>query len=204
MENENRFFIGQDKEELVIDFFRKHWIVIIPEILIFILTTGTYIFLLINLPAFRLPFAINGYYQFLLITGIIIFELLLHRFFLKIMEHLLNFNIITNLRLVEVKKTVFTNDIIEAVAYELIKDDIKKAQHGFWKNVLNYGEIVFNVDVNKEENKSWVIRFVPRPDYYFQLLVHMKHEFMLKQMLGPRHQMGSVHIDERFISPDID
>ncbi len=76
------------------------------------------------------------------------------------LEHFLNLHIITNLRVIESYKTVFTNDINDPLPYEMIQDNIRKTQQGFWKNVFNYGDFIINP---MEESNLKKNQFLEKP-----------------------------------------
>jgi hypothetical protein len=172
IEGKNDFhFRGQMPDEVVKDYYRRHWIVLLPHIFTFVLFITIIITLLINLRGVNLPPFTAPLFELFVLLSILGTGILIHWFFMNFLEYFMNTVIITNNRLVVVRKTLFTHDDIESVYMREIQD-IQKQQIGIFKNLLDFGELLINVGVPD----LTILKMVPNPDYHFRLLNMIRHE----------------------------
>lgn len=173
--NSNRHFKGQLQDEEVLAFCRKHWVCILPH-----LVTIVFIWPVIFLYTFI--FGAKGILDLLGQTGYRIFSIallilltfVLHRVFLRLFNYYLNIFIITNLRLVDLKKTVFFKDNRNAIDIKEIQDCTMN-RSGFLQTILNYGEI--NILLSAV-NEPITMQYMPNPDYHFRKINKTKREYI--------------------------
>lgn len=161
---------------------------LLPEFIYFLLSAFIFILLVLYVPGLRLPFATEPFLQFLLLAVLIFFTLVLHRFFTKLIDHFLEMVIITDLRIVQIKKTIFLKDTQEPLTFAAMQEDIKKYQEGFWRNVLNFGKL----EMKSATNDVIQLLFVPRPDYYLNLITRLKVENKMKMIEQQKKKEKSV------------
>jgi hypothetical protein len=173
MKNDSRkfHFRGQMEDEVVKDFYRRHWIVILPQIFMFLLFIVLIVTLIINLGGIVFPPFTVPIFEAFVILAIIGTGIIIHRFFMILLEYFMNVVVFTNNRVVVVRKTLFTHDDKESVYMREIQD-IQKRQIGIIKNVFDYGELLINVGVPD----LTILRMVPNPDYHFRLLNMIRFE----------------------------
>lgn len=179
--NKDLHFKGQYKNEHVITFFRRHWITLLPEIIMVVL----FIFVIIFLAIMFGPIAYNPTFKpfFLaaIVIGVPLATYFMHIVFLEFIKHFMQMVIITNYRIVEVKKTIFIKDNEDTLFLENIQD-VKKQQNGLWKNIFGFGELV--IVMSSSDLKT--ISFVPNPNYHFRLISRIKQEFNQQHRMEPQ------------------
>lgn len=158
-------FRGQMQDEKVIEFFRRHWLVLLPDILPFLLYMTGLIVFVASIGRFRLPSLNEPFFQLLVALALIGTALLIHRFFLKMIEYFMRTVIITNFRVVEVRKSLFLHDDKHSIVMKRIQD-IQKQQKGIVKSLIRVGELVIIISFSDPR----VLRNVPSPDYHYRLL----------------------------------
>jgi hypothetical protein len=163
-----------DGEE-VLSFARKHWVALLPDIMPYSLYLSVIIVFFAISSQFRLPSINQPFFQLLVFLALISTAYVTHRFFVHVINYFLNVIIVTNYRIVEIKKTLFIKDIKESIDMKKIQD-IQFQQDGLVKNMLKFGEL--QIILGNSENK--VISQVPNPDYFFRLLNQIKAEFIFK------------------------
>lgn len=140
MDNLDKYFKGQQRDEELICFFRQHWIVILKDLIslgIFILVT---VLLIFNLNPISSVLAGNTGFE-LLFLGIFVFlTVYMHRVFLHLLNYFISIGIITDIRVLEHRRTLFLHDTMEAVDLAQIQN-IERVGEGFLPNLLNYGDI---------------------------------------------------------------
>lgn len=175
------FFRGQIENEKIVMFSRKHWVVLLPEILLFLflftITCLVFIgFITFSPRNFIDPFriAIEMLVLFLMIgIGIVI-----HHFFLDLIDYFLNVVIITNSRIVDIRKTIFLHDIKESIYFSEIQD-VAFTQNGLIKNLFKFGELSITLGGEKETK---TFTHMPNPDYHFRIINDLKNKAFPKRM----------------------
>lgn len=163
-DNTDKYFKGQQNNEELICFFRRHWTSLVTTLSLFIafvgLILGVFIVFIISVE-FREAFPA---YKVVFLIVFILSTIYLHRFFLRLVNHFCHVFIVTNNRIVEVNKTVYLHSTQDAIDLRLI-EDVSKRQLGLMKNILNYGEVIITLsDFSKE------IFWVPNPDFHFRVI----------------------------------
>lgn len=189
MSNENRNFQGQQKMEGVVCFCRKHPIVLLGPFLIMtglLIGASIGIFFILSMPTVGSSFL----WKMLLANLFTIMTVTHHVFFLKIFHYFLDIVIITNYRVIDLKKSVFLQDDKEIIDLHEIQD-IKKNQDGIFPNFLNYGDIKI---ATASLSTSMTLRTLPHPEYYLNQINQTKRDYILyrrHQKLNP--ELTSAH-----------
>lgn len=157
----NRNFKGQFSDEVVLCFFRKHWIAVLPRIM----SLGILLFVLgLGIFYFKALATQELFVKTLIVTTHILVTYLIHRQFLSIFQYFLHCVMITNYRIVDVDKSVFFRDSKDSIDLSKIQD-VRKVQNGIFENILRFGSLKI---VLSGTHASVNIDLVPRPDYHFK------------------------------------
>lgn len=173
--NTDKHFKGQLDNEIVECFFRKHWIVLIGNIVIFFVFIGIIIFI---------SFHFEGIYEFfsreslfveiMAVLTIGLFTAYIHKFFLGMIRYYLDIVVITNYRIVQIDKSLYLRDEKDAIDLPKIQD-IQKSQYGIIKKILNFGELVITLSSTATTK---TISLIPNPEYYFKKINQLKREYI--------------------------
>ena len=169
----DRNFRGQQKAEKVLCFCRKHPIVLVRIVLVTIIlfTTSITTFLIIPVDRMRESIFIQAILFALVIMGILTF----HMFFLRLLNFYLNIVIITNYRIIDLRKSLFIHDDKEIIDLHEIQDT-KKIQKGILANFLNYGDIIV---VIPSLTTSMHLHYIPKPEYHLNRINQSKRGYIL-------------------------
>jgi len=176
VDNTNKVFRGQMADEEVVAFSRKHWIAIMPEVIPFFFFFSFVILSLILIKQFKLPSLGEPYFQLLVMISMIGAGWLIHRFFLRVFKYFFNIVIITNYRIVEIKKTLFIHDTKESLDLRKVQG-VDFRQVGLIKNLLKVGEL--EIAMGNSEVKT--LPQLPNPDFFFRLINTLKNETFNRQ-----------------------
>lgn len=175
----NRNFRGQQSLEEVICFWRKHPVVLLRP---FLINNGLFLASIVGLfyivstgvlaESVTLKIITLGIFTLMTITH--------HVFFTRLFHYYLDIVIITNYRVIDLRKSVFLQDDKEIIDLHEIQD-IKKNQDGILANFLNYGNIKI---ATASLSTSMTLRSIPRPEYYLNQINQTKRHYILYR----RHQ----------------
>lgn len=175
-DNTNKNFKGQQKHEHVLCFSRKHWIVLFPHIIGFMLIISgliafTTLGLRQNLETFISPIA----YKIVAFGALVVLTYYFHRFFVRLFNYYLQTIIVTNFRVVCLEMTLYFNNVRDSIDLHEIQNVIIQ-QEGILKTLLNFGEIT--VTMSSSSNATKVLHYVPNPEYYFRKINKSKREYI--------------------------
>lgn len=177
--NTDRHFKGQLETEVVECFFRKHWIVIVKNII------GFFLFLCVMaFTAYNFRSVYNFFHQDSLMISILaliiaaLFTVYMHKFFLGFFRYFLDIVIFTNYRIVILDKSLYLRNTKEAIDLGQIQD-IEKEQVGIIPNLLRYGTLVIALSASSAVKKLY---FVPNADFHFRKINKMKREFVKEKV----------------------
>ena len=178
VDNTNKNFKGQHRNETVLCFCRKHWIVLFPTLL------GLAIFGIIILSYFifvadtdiKQLMSPSTYRAFALL-GLAAATFYLHRVFNKIFNYYLQTLIITNFRVINSEQTLFFSRNKDSVDLREIQDIIV-IQKGVMQTILNYGAIELTLS---SAHASKIYTRIPNPDYHFKKINKTKREYITKR-----------------------
>jgi hypothetical protein len=175
-DNTNRFFRGQMADEEVMAFSRKHWIAVMPEVIPFVFFFTFVILTILLINQFKLPSLNEPFFQMLVIVAMTGACWLIHRFFLRMFRYFFNVVIITNYRIVEIKKTLFIKDTKESLDMRKVQG-VDFRQEGLIKNLLKVGEL--EISMGNSEVKT--LSQIPNPDFHFRLINRLKNDMFTRQ-----------------------
>jgi len=124
----------------MICFMRHHWVSLLKEILQFIAFAAVGIISLIYIEDVKNLLRGNLEIKMFFLTGFLTYTILLNRCFLKILNYFVNIGIITNLRFIDHKKTLFFRDTIDSIDLGQIQN-IEQIENGLFPNLLGYGDL---------------------------------------------------------------
>jgi hypothetical protein len=108
------------------------------------------------------------------------------------LKYFMSVTIITNYRIIEIKKTLFAQDSKEALDLRKIQD-IQLEQHGLVKNIMKFGNLL--ISLGNSESKT--IFLVPNADYFFRLINRLKNEVIVKKyddvLNRPQRSIGTAY-----------
>lgn len=186
-DNANRNFKGQNKNEVVICFTRKHWIVLLPHFVIFsFFVILTIIFFAVIRSEMLASVITPPTYRVIALAIIIGQSYLLHRFFLRLFNYYLQVLIITSQRVVQLHQTIFFNRNRDSVDLPEIQDLMLK-QNGLIKTIFNYGEIEI---VLSSAHATKDLHHIPNPEYYFKKINKTKATFMAPTLHQQKRELS--------------
>lgn len=181
-ENKDRHFKGQLDTEVVQCFYRKHWIVLMKDILGFALFITILTFVISQFKGIYVFFSQDSFFiTFLAFSIVGLFTIFIHKFFLRLIRYYLDIAIITNYRIVNIDKSLYLRDSKDAVDLPKIQD-IQTSQHGIMKKIFNFGELVITLS---STSTTKTLDFVPNPSYHFRKINTLKRDY-IKERLSSR------------------
>lgn len=175
IDNTNRHFHGQQKAEKVIIFTRKHPIVLLRVVLITSLIYASTIMVLLFIPLNKIEE--NILIQTILFLLVIMMTISHHTFFMRLLNFYLDIVIITNYRVIDMRKSIFLHDDKEIIDLHEIQDT-KKRQKGIFANFLNYGDLEI---VIPSMTASMHLPHIPKPEYYLHQINETKRMYILER-----------------------
>ncbi len=188
MNNRDKYFKGQQSNEILICFFRKHWITLAKEFLYFFIFMFIIFFTLKYINTIQEVMRGNRELKLFFLTGFLIATFYLHRFFVKMLNYFVYVGFITNLRVIDHQKTLFFKDSIDAVDMAQIQNT-ERLREGVLPNVLGYGDIKIFLNAS-----SGIKTFetVPNVRFHFRCLSRQKEARRLSDLqsstLNRNHQ----------------
>jgi hypothetical protein len=170
MNNHDKYFKGQHENEEFICFFRPHWIVLLKEFLYFIIFVIVATLSIININLLKTIIQNNAEFQAFFIMGFLLGTIFIHRFFLKLLNHFVDIGIITDMRIIDHKKTLFLRDTMDAIDM-LNVQDIEQRGEGLLPNFLGYGDI--NIYLAASASVK-VFHYVPNAKFHFRCISRQK------------------------------
>lgn len=177
--NRDMHFKGQQTNEEIICFCRKHWITALSHFgLCALLILGDAI-LIFNFRKFYGIVAGNFAVSLLYFGIVVLLTIYIHKVFLRIFSYFLNTIIFTNSRVIMHHKTLFLKDSHEVLDITKIQD-VRKLQDGFFKNLLGYGDLMITLASDKA---SILLTYVPNANFHFRCLSRIKRDADLRGKL---------------------
>ena len=191
----NMHFKGQQQNEIVHCFCRKHWIVLVPHFIgvTLVLIAAISLYMLIpktTIASIFSPLAYRAVTVFLLAA----LTVYLHFFFNRIFNYYLQILIVTNFRVILLDQTLFFTRNRDSIDLPEIQD-IVIHQKGVLKTILNYGAIIITLS---SVHATKTFHYVPNPEYYFRKINKTKREYIMtrrmeKGALPGEKQNGSLN-----------
>lgn len=181
--NTDRHFKGQLDTEVVQCFYRKHWVVLVRDILEFIIFITALTIVVMQFKGIYVFFSQDSFFiTFLAFSIVGLFTIFIHKFFLRLIRYYLDIAIITNYRIVNIDKSLYLQDSKDAIDLPKIQD-IQKSQHGIMKKIFNFGELIITLSSTVTTK---ILDFVPNPEYHFRKINTLKREYIKEKLLYRR------------------
>ena len=194
-ENKDLHFKGQQKDEVLICFFRHHWICLVREFFYFIIFLLIITSILIKTDDLRNIISNNSELRFLFLIGFLIGTVYMHRFFIKMLNHFLTIRIITDRRIVDHRKTLFFTDTMDAIDMSQIQN-IERICEGLLPNLFKYGDIKIYLSSSAAFR---TFTSVPNDKFHFRCITRQKEA--LQQHLRERQHAGILTHSEALEQP---
>lgn len=175
IDNTNKNFKGQQKNETVLCFTRKHWIVLLPHFIgfaVFIAALLGFFILFSNKAIAELMSQLS--YRIAAAFVLIGLTFYIHRFFVRFFNYYLQTLIITNFRVLQLDQTLYFSRNRDSIDLPEIQDIVIQ-QNGIMKTLFNYGEITITLS---SAHASKTLYCVPNPEYYFRKINKTKREYI--------------------------
>lgn len=169
-------FQGQQPDEYVVSFFRKHWITIAPHLVGFLIIVLAVGFLAGFSPLVHQYFS-RSFFNLLIILSACVATYYLHHFFAILAQHYMTVVVVTDYRIIAFTRSLFFLNEKETVDLKMIQD-ISIHQDGFLQNVLNYGDLKITLSSSAS---IVLLRSVRDPDFYFQLINNTKQSYIQRR-----------------------
>lgn len=192
-DNTNRNFKGQQKNEIVLCFTRKHWIVLLPHFIgfaIFVLAVAGFLILISEdaVSSVMEPFTYRAL-AFIALVGLTFY---LHRFFTILFNYYLQVFIVTNFRIIQLDYTLYFTHNRDSIDIREIQDIVNN-QKGIFQTLLNYGSVTITLS---SAHATKVVSYLPNPEYFFRKINKTKREYITsrgfeKAAAGPEQAVGA-------------
>ncbi len=186
MGNRDKYFKGQQDHEDIIFFMRNHWVTILKDIIFFLLFIAIIIFTVSNMGTIQEMIRYNPAMKLLFLTLFLGGTIFMHRFFVHLMNFFVNVAILTNIRFIDHKKTLFFKDSMDAIDMGKIQN-VERVGEGFWPNVLGYGHI--KIFLTASAGVKTFLR-VPNAKFHFRCISRQK-EARLKEIQDTKKASSS-------------
>ncbi len=183
-ENKDLHFKGQQENEVLICFFRHHWIALVREFVYFFIFVFIVFIVMMKTNDIQKIIHNSRELRLLFVSGFLIGTVYIHRFFMKMINHHLTVSIITNRRIVDHQKTLFFTDTMDAVDMAQIQN-IERVGEGLLPNFLKYGDIKIYLSSSAAFR---TLACVPNSKFHFRCITRQKEA--LQQQLQQRPHAG--------------
>ncbi len=193
MNNRDKYFKGQQTNEILICFFRKHWITLIKEFLYFVIFMFIVFFVLRYIDTIQSVLIGNRELKLFFLTGFIIATFCIHRFFVKMLNYFVYIGLITNLRVIDHQKSLFFNDSVDAVDMAQIQNT-ERIKEGVFPNILGYGDIKIFLNAS-----SGIKTFetIPNVRFHFRCLSRQKEARRLANLQASKFNRSQQNINNK-------
>lgn len=168
------FFQGQRPDEKIVMIIRKHVIVYIRLILIFLITTALpiTIFLFFWIPQFPLSsLTQGGLLGYLGVCFFLLYSLAI--FLIAWLNEEFDLFILTNQRLVDITQVNFFKRTVAATQLRNIEDTLAKVS-GFWSTLLNYGDL--DVQTAAGDPSEFYMDHIPDPVSVARVIINAVYD----------------------------
>jgi hypothetical protein len=177
MPDEEHDFKGQLKYEHYQFFFRRHWMKFLKPI--FFILPIVFLILVILIILGRLTLMVDLIFVrvFYVFFAMILTIVFLTIFFLQVINFYFDLVIVTDCRILIVRKTVFLKNNSDAIDLTKIQDIAVEA-HGILRNYLRYGRLIITLSTSAP---PIAITYVPDPHFYLEWMNRVKREHILQR-----------------------
>lgn len=190
-DNTNKHFKGQQRNEELVYYSCKHWIVLIP--LLAELAIGVSIIGALVIIGFSAPEKTN-LMKIIFVVMTAFMALWLHSFFTRFLNYFLDVVIVTNYRVLKVEKSLYMKDDQNIVDLHEIQD-IKKIQHGIMPNLLDYGKLVI---VTPTMIEPMILEKLPDPERFFRKVNNSKRDYIYARQQQKLKTLENKNLDYEY------
>ncbi|MBN2087915.1 hypothetical protein JW758_06240 [Candidatus Peregrinibacteria bacterium] len=170
-------FKGQLKYENFQFFFRRHWMRFLQPIF-FTVPVGLMIIVILFVLG-QLVYMVDYVFlrTFYVFFTMIVSIVFVNTFFLQIINYYFDLVILTDCRILIIRKTLFLKNNSDAIDLTKIQD-IAVESHGILQNYLKYGKLVITLSTSAP---PVVTSYVPDPHYYLEWANRVKREHIIQR-----------------------
>lgn len=190
VDNKDRYFKGQQSNEVIICFVRHHWIYILKEFLYFTIFLTIISLTLSNFQIIKEVLQGNRELKMLFLAGFCILTYFLHRFFIKLLNFFVNTGIVTDHRFIDHQKTLFFKDTMDSIDMTQIQN-IERIGDGLLPNLLGYGDIKIFLSASASVK---TYNCIPNIKFHYRCLTRLKEA--RQQMLYATRDQNPTSIRE--------
>jgi hypothetical protein len=187
----DKYFKGQQQNEELICFFRKHWLTALTHIGFMALFVLIEVIFFVNFSRIVGLIRGNSAIELLYVGVVILATVYMHKIFARMFGYFMNTVVFTNSRIIEHRKTLFLKDSHEVLDIMKIQD-VRKSQDGIVKNLLKYGDLLVTLS---SDQASKLFNYVPNVNFHFRCLSRAKRDAFLHgriQRLRDEHAEGRI------------
>lgn len=162
----DKFFKGQQEKEEFICFFRHHWVDLAKESMFFTVFATVTAIAITEIETIKEILRGNRELKMLFLTGFLVVTVYMHRFFLRILNHFVNVGIITDIRIIDHKKSLYFNDSMDSIDIAQIQN-IEKVEEGIFPSLLNFGDIKIFLTAS---SSTKTFKRIPNARFHFRCL----------------------------------
>lgn len=170
LDHKDQIFKGQQKEETFVCFFRHHWITLIKEFFLFAILLSLAFGSLIHMSEIQEIIRSNNEIKIVFLTFYVTVTLLMHRFFIRMLNYFVNIGIITDKRVIDHQKTIFFKDVQDSIDLAYIQN-IEQFREGMLQTLLQYGDIKIFLAAS---NTVKTFDYIPNPRFHFRCINRQK------------------------------
>ncbi|MFA6528577.1 MAG: hypothetical protein WCT46_03480 [Candidatus Gracilibacteria bacterium] len=187
-DNTNKHFKGQQRNEELVYYTCKHWVVLIPLIAEMVVAISAIsAFVLLGFSVSEKP----GWSKWLFVGLSLLAMVWMHNFATRFLNYFLDIVIVTNYRVLKVEKSLYLKDDQNIVDLHEIQD-IKKIQHGIIPNLLDYGKLVI---VTPTMIDPMILENMPDPERFFRKVNNSKRDYIYERQQQKLKTLENQNLD---------
>ena len=188
VEHKDKFFKGQQANEEFICFFRHHWIDLIKDFAIFLIFLIIVTTTITHIEKIQEILRGNRELKLFFFTGYLLGTVYMHHFFIKMINYFVNVGVITNLRVIDHKKTIYFMDSADSVDLAQVQN-IERIVEGILPSLLGFGDI--RVFLNASDAVV-TFRRVPNVKFHYRCIARAKENVRIVQYQQRTRKNGRI------------
>lgn len=172
-DNTDKHFPGQNKNEELLLYTRLHPIILLPHLMGFVASLTLLPMIVYAIKSMEVESG-TSLTSAIFLFLFFVYAYYFHRFFLRIFNYYLSVIVLTNFRIIQLKKSVFLHNSKDTIDLYKIQD-LKKDQNGLLSTLFDYGTVTIEVSAIHETKK---LKYIPRPEEWFQVLNEAKRKYI--------------------------
>lgn len=170
LNKQDKYFKGQHMNETFVCFFRHHWIFLLREFLYFSIICVISAMVLFKIQYIQDFLRGNREMKMFFFTGFLGITIYFNRFFIRLLDYFVNVGIITDMRIIDHKKSLFFKDTLDSIDMAHIQN-IEKIEDGFWPSLLKFGDIKIFLSAS---DSIKTFQHVPNAKFHFRCINRQK------------------------------